>query len=80
MLWLIFPAMLGVFSLNAQVRISGRVTDQVDGSGLIGATVKEKGTSNVLLQTSMATTLFPLRGLMLSCFSLIPVMHRRRFG
>jgi len=45
-LWLILPVFLAVFSLNAQVRISGRVTDQVDGSGLIGATVKEKGTTN----------------------------------
>jgi len=30
----------------AQVRITGHVTDPADGSGLIGATIKEKGTTN----------------------------------
>lgn len=30
----------------AQVRVTGRVTDPLDGSGIIGATVKERGTAN----------------------------------
>ena len=30
----------------AQVRVTGRITDPADGSGIIGATVKERGTEN----------------------------------
>ncbi|HNG90523.1 MAG TPA: carboxypeptidase-like regulatory domain-containing protein, partial [Saprospiraceae bacterium] len=30
----------------AQIRVTGRVTDPADGSGIIGATVKEKGSTN----------------------------------
>lgn len=45
-IWLLLPALLVSLGLNAQISISGRVTDQTDGSGLIGATVKEKGTTN----------------------------------
>lgn len=30
----------------AQVRVTGRITDPVDGSGIVGATVKERGTTN----------------------------------
>lgn len=44
--WLLLPALLVAAGLGAQVSVSGRVTDQADGSGLIGATVKEKGTTN----------------------------------
>lgn len=43
---LLWSLLLAALSTQAQVRISGRVTDQLDGSGLIGATVKEKGTTN----------------------------------
>lgn len=44
---LIVPLLLvAAWRLDAQVRISGRVTDQTDGTGLIGATVKEQGKSN----------------------------------
>lgn len=45
-IWLMLPLLLAAYGGNTQVRISGRVTDQVDGSGLIGATVKEKGVNN----------------------------------
>lgn len=37
--------LLGVQSAFAQVKITGQVTDALDGSGLIGVTVKEKGGS-----------------------------------
>lgn len=43
---LLWSLLLAAFSAQAQVRVSGRVTDQSDGSGLIGATIKEKGTTN----------------------------------
>lgn len=32
--------------VTAQTRVTGRVTDQADGSAIIGASVKEKGTTN----------------------------------
>ena len=32
--------------LSAQLRVTGKITDAADGSALIGATIKEKGTNN----------------------------------
>jgi TonB-linked SusC/RagA family outer membrane protein len=44
--WLMPALLLLSAGLYAQVKVSGRVTDQNDGFGLVGATVLEKGTEN----------------------------------
>ena len=44
--WLLAAFLLVSVGLQAQVKVSGRVTDQNDGFGLVGATVLEKGTEN----------------------------------
>ncbi|MDX2134333.1 MAG: TonB-dependent receptor [Saprospiraceae bacterium] len=45
-LYSLTAALLLSAGLQAQRRVSGRVTDRLDGSGIIGASVVEKGTSN----------------------------------
>jgi TonB-dependent starch-binding outer membrane protein SusC len=42
-LWLLLPVLLLAQLAFAQVRITGRVTDQADGTPLIGVTIREKG-------------------------------------
>ena len=42
-LWLLLPVLLLAQLAFAQTRITGRVTDQTDGTPLIGVTIREKG-------------------------------------
>ena len=44
-LWLLLPVLLLAQLGLAQIRVAGRVTDQADGTPLIGVTIREKGGS-----------------------------------